>query len=41
MFSTIGGEGEDEDGLRKVGKLFGQDGEKLGILIIDLMAAKS
>lgn len=39
MFSTVGGEGED--GSRNMGKLFGQDGENLGILIIDLMAPKS
>lgn len=36
MFSIIGG----EDGPRKMGKWFGQDGENLGILVIDLMAAK-
>lgn len=40
-FPLWGREGEDEDGPRKVGKWFGQDGESLGILVTDLMAAES
>lgn len=41
MFSTVGGEGEDGDGPREMGKWFGQDEENLGILIIHLMSPKS